>query len=308
MIAAWRALSRGQAARWLHQSGSSTFLDEIAGDAGGALNGMGAPLQVRWKKKRRKRMRMADRPDLLGEVARKPDDPDDTRARPVRLEDHYMDPASPYQMYLNIKSHLNRLTADGRHNERRRKDLVYYANYRVKRLARLTNDNPRETMDRKGFVTPLTELQDRSNLPRSTMHLRFAFPHTLNYKVYWGPPSVYDQPNKYEGSMVGCKMAVRLDDLPITAQQRSMLLEIVGEKRHDEKTGVVAIEADSFPERNQNAALLGDMVEELLREVTYVPEADEQQGKGPIPRFGRKIRTKRSVQTAESQPDEGPHA
>merc|ERR1711974_218383 len=95
-------------------------------------------------------------------------------------------------------------------------------------------DNPKEDVDRRGFVTPLTEIQDEAN--------------------------------EYEGSMVGCSVAVRLGDLPLTQRQKERLLDIVGPSRVDEDTGVIALEVDDFPERNHNAALLGDMLEQLLRE------------------------------------------
>ncbi|CAE8718151.1 unnamed protein product [Polarella glacialis] len=131
---------------------------------------------------------------------------------------------------------------------------------------RLTHDRPQEETDRRGFVSPLTDLQDSSNLPRSANHRRFSYPHTLSYKVYWGPPSVQDTPNEYEGSMVGCTVSVRLSDLPLTQRQKERLIDIVGQDRIDEETGVFALEADTFLERNQNAALLGDMMEQLLRE------------------------------------------
>merc|ERR1719313_2775683 len=130
----------------------------------------------------------------------------------------------------------------------------------------MTHDNPEEEVDRRGFVTPLTELQDGADLPRSPLHRRLRFPHTLNYKVYWGPPTVQAQPNKYEGSMVACTVAVRLQDLPLTQRQRQRLVDIVGPHCVDEETGVLVLEVDEFQERNQNAALLGDMIEQLIRE------------------------------------------
>ena len=38
-------------------------------------------------------------------------------------------------------------------------------------------------------------------------------------------------------------------------------------ERYDENTGVVSLECETFPERNQNAAALGDMLEQLLRQL-----------------------------------------
>ncbi|CAK0827860.1 unnamed protein product, partial [Prorocentrum cordatum] len=109
------------------------------------------------------------------------------------------DPESSFQMYLTMKNHVKGLVSDGRHNVRRKKDIARYTNYRVMRIAGLTHDRPKEEADRRGFVTPLTKLQDEASLPRSALHRRFNFPHTLNYKVYWGPPSVMEEPNEYEG-------------------------------------------------------------------------------------------------------------
>ncbi|CAK8996324.1 unnamed protein product, partial [Durusdinium trenchii] len=148
-------------------------------------------------------------------------------------------------------------------------DLSRYTHYRVLRIAGLTHDTQTEFEDnrsRRGFLTPLTEMQDNATLPRSADHRRFNYPHTLSYKVYWGPPSVQEEPNEYEGSMVGCRVAVRLCDLPLTQRQKERLIDIVGHDRICEKTGVLTLEADCFPERNHNAALLGDMLEQLLRE------------------------------------------
>lgn len=219
------------------------------------------PLQVRWakKSKRKKAPKAGDRTPEMKAIS-----PGSDHGR--RLEDLMYNPESPYQMTMQIKTHLHGLTADGRHNKRRKKDLNRYTHYRALRIAGLTHDAPKENEDRRGFVTPLTELQDNANLPRSPLHRRFNFPHMLSYKVYWGPPSVEEQPNAYEGSMVGCTVAVRLQDLPLTARQRQRLVEIVGPDMVDEETGVLALEADNFTERNQNAALLGDMLEKLLRE------------------------------------------
>merc|ERR1719159_1763616 len=127
---------------------------------------------------------------------------------------------------------------------RRRKDFNLHTNNRILRAAGLSHDNPKEDVDRRGFVTPLTQLQDSAQLPRSPLHRRMRFPHSLHYKVYWGPPSAQMEPNAYEGSMVGCQASIRLEDLPLTARQQARIVDIVGEKRFDEKTGVVVLEAD----------------------------------------------------------------
>jgi len=230
------------------------------------------PLQVRWAKrgKRAKRPKQSDRSAEQKAAG---------GGHKERIFDNVMEPESAYQMSLTIKQHMRGLMSDGRHNARRKKDLSRYTNYRVLRIAGLTHDEPKEDVHRRGFVTPLTELQDSSTLPRSVNHRRFSYPHTLSYKVHWGPPSVQDEPNEYEGSMVGCTVAVRLCDLPLTQRQKERLIDIVGPDRVDEATGVVALEADAFPERNQNAALLGDMMEQLLREAMLadevLPESEE---------------------------------
>lgn len=218
-----------------------------------------APLQVRWakKSKRKKRKKRADRTAEQKAI---------TAGAADQPWLHVFEPANSFQMARTIKKHMHGLISDGRHNVRRKKDLNSYTSYRVKRIAGLTHDNPQENVDRRGFVTPLTQLQDGSSLPRSPLGRRFRFPHTLSYKVYWGPPSVMDEPNINEGSMVGCTLAARLEDLPLTQRQKERLLDIIGADRFDEETGVFVLEADVFPDRNHNAALLGDMVEQLLRE------------------------------------------
>lgn len=215
------------------------------------------------KSKRKKAIKMSEHrtPERVANTA---------GAQPRIFDQYLLEPETSYEMSRNIRKHMRGLAGDGRHNMRRKKDLARYTNYRVMRVAGLTHDFPEEEVDRRGFVTPLTELQETSNLPRSPMDRRFLFPHSLSYKVYWGPPSVMDQPNEYEGSMVGCTVAVRLEDLPLTHQQKERLVDIVGHSRYDVETGVVAIEADYFPERNHNAAMLGDMLEKLLREVAQV--------------------------------------
>ncbi|CAE6910760.1 unnamed protein product [Symbiodinium sp. CCMP2592] len=231
------------------------------------LVGLTAPLQVRWAKKGNKRKKKPKRADRTEEQKAASGGP-----RMERIFDNVMHPESPHQMSMVIRRHMRGLTSDGRHNIRRKKDLTRYTNYRVMRIAGLTHDNPTEEVNRLGFLTPLTDLQDSSNLPRSANHIRFRYPHTLSYKVYWGPPTVYDEPNEYEGSMVGCTVAVRLCDLPLTQRQKERLVDIVGHHRVCEKTGVLTLEADHFPERNHNAALLGDMLEQLMREAMLADE------------------------------------
>ena len=133
-------------------------------------------------------------------------------------------------------------------------DLTRYTNYRVMRIAgceprllaaisymsvgvrrqfsaacRLTHDNPTEEVNRLGFLTPLTDLQDAPLPSRRKALCRapgsgllesasLGEPHPLQIsahpqlqglqdsmavgghyahgKVYWGPPTVYDEPNE----------------------------------------------------------------------------------------------------------------
>jgi len=218
------------------------------------------PLQVRWARKK-KRSKAAKKDDKTRERKAA------SGGQKPRIFDNLMDAETPHAMSMTIRAHMRGLVSDGRHNIRRKKDLSRYTSHRVMRIAGLTHDGAEdEDIDRRGFVTPLTQLQDRSQLPRSAVNRRFHFPHTFNYKVYWGPPSVQPEPNKYEGSMVGCSVAARLHDLPLTQRQKERLIAILGPNRIDENTGVIALEVDDFSERNQNAALLGDMLEDLLRE------------------------------------------
>jgi len=266
------------------EGGGNFFAEPLSAELLQLTRGPFAPLQVRWakKSKRRRRPKMADRSAESTQAS---------GGQKERIFDRYlMAPETSFEVARQIRSHMRGLVSDGRRNARRKKDLARYTNYRVMRAAGLTHDSPDEEVDRRGFVTPLTELQDTSNLPRSPAHRRFLFPHTLSYKVYWGPPSVMDEPNEYEGSMVGCSLSACLDDLPLTQQQKERLVDIVGADRVDQDTNVLSIEADYFPERNHNAAILGDMLESLLREASSVgqPEgldaAEEQQlDAGPRP-------------------------
>mmetsp|Transcript_456 Transcript_456/g.1057 ORF Transcript_456/g.1057 Transcript_456/m.1057 type:complete len:405 (+) Transcript_456:121-1335(+) len=236
---------------------TSTFLELQQTTAG-----PWAPLQARWakKSKRKRRPKMGDRTEELKKNG---------HGQKERIFDRYLLAGeTSFEVSRQIRKYLRTMTVDGRRMMRRKKDISRYTNYRVLRAAGLTHDNPQEEVDRRGFVTPMTEMQDSATLPRSALHRRFRFPHTLHYKAYWGPPSVEDEPNKYEGSMVGVVVAARLDDLPLTQQQKERLVDIVGPNCIDEETGVICLEADVFPDRNHNAAILGDMFEKLLREAT----------------------------------------
>jgi len=173
-------------------------------------------------------------------------------------------PESPYQMSKNIKQHFARLTAMDTTQIRRKKDYGRYNFHRILRMAGMTFDSERSLPPRNGAVTSLTELQENANLPESHFQDRFAFPHVMNYKAYWGPPTVESEPNRYEGSMVGVSVSFRVQDLLLQSHEAERLIEIVGPSRYDGGTGVVTIDADIFPNRNHNAAFLGDVVQHLL--------------------------------------------
>eukprot|EP00435_Cladocopium_sp_Y103_P011911 s1821_g3.t1 len=55
-------------------------------------------------------------------------------------------------------------------------------------------------------------------------------------------------------------------EVRVARRQKERLVDLVGMERICEKTGVLTLKADYFPERNHNAALLGDMLEQLMRE------------------------------------------
>lgn len=91
--------------------------------------------------------------------------------------------------------------------------------YRLRRLLGLTHDeadsNAWNGDDRKAqgrtFVTPLTRLQHQATLPRSPLHDRFEFPHSLRYTVKWGGPQVA------KNGPTSCRVTFRLGDLGLTA-------------------------------------------------------------------------------------------
>ena len=171
-------------------------------------------------------------------------------------------PESPYQISKNIRQHLARLTAKDTTHIRRKKDFGRYNFHRFLKAAGMTHQDAKQKGD---FVTSLTELQHNADLPISYTDNRFDFPHMLHYKAYWGPPTVETDPNKYEGSMVGVSMSFCVDDLDMKPHEKERLVDIIGPNRYDEETGVVTVHADIFPERNHNAAFLGDVVQQLLR-------------------------------------------
>ena len=172
-------------------------------------------------------------------------------------------PQSPYEISKNIKQHLERLSAMDTTHIRRKKDYGRYNFHRVLRAAGLSHESQKGLKD--SFVTSLTQLQDNADLPPTNLHNRFDFPHILEYQAYWGPPSVETEPNRYEGSMVGVTVAFCVDDLLMKAEDTQRLIDIVGQDRFDPETRVVSITADIFPDRNHNAAFLGDLVQQLIR-------------------------------------------
>ena len=171
-------------------------------------------------------------------------------------------PESPYQISRNIRQHIARLTANDTTHIRRKKDFGRYNFHRFLKAAGMTHER---TSGKDEFVTSLTRLQEMAQLPNSNTENRFDFPHMLHYKAYWGPPSVETEPNRYEGSMVGVAMSFRVKDLSLKPHEKERLIDIVGPSRYDDETDVVTLDADIFPDRNHNAAFLGDVVQHLLQ-------------------------------------------
>ncbi|CEM14846.1 unnamed protein product [Vitrella brassicaformis CCMP3155] len=205
-------------------------------------------MQQRFK---RKKKRKRERPHPTEEQI-------ETKARvtPIRLEDHLGNPEPPYSIAKNIRRSIARMAAGWK----RRSDFRRMNRYRVLSAVGLTHDDPEEKVSREGFVTPLTQLQHNAHLPRSTLHARFRFPHTLHYKARWGPPVTEKEPHVYQ-----CVASMRLDDLNLTERQEKRMLDILGPLRYDPATRMVILEADAFPDRNHNAAYLGDILEVLMR-------------------------------------------
>ncbi|KAF4743123.1 Protein phosphatase PP2A regulatory subunit B [Perkinsus olseni] len=203
---------------------------------------------------------------------------------PLRLEDRIGNPQSPYEIAKNIRQHISRLTKQDRNQVRRKKDFRRYTLHRMYEFAGLTHTTPTSRefeeeeagIDQSQFVTGLTALQHGSHLPRSpTEDHRFRFPHTIHYKAWWGPPTVERNPNRYEGSMEGVTACFKATDVADRSHADTMA-EVVGPKRYDKESGVIAVRADTFDNRNQNAAYLGDLVELLVRECgSASPRGDE---------------------------------
>jgi small subunit ribosomal protein S35 len=215
-----------------------------------------AAMQVRFK--RSKKRKMAHR--VINEVQR------ETMGLPPgpSLGSVVGNPQSPYEITKNIKQHLERLSAMDTTHIRRKKDYGRYNFHRVLRAAGLSHES-QSKINPDEFVTSLTQLQDRAELPSTHDHNRFNFPHVLQYKAYWGPPTVEKGPNRYAGSMVGVNVSFCVDDLMLKEEETQTVIEIVGSSRFDPETRVVSLTADIFPDRNHNAAFLGDVVQQLIK-------------------------------------------
>ena len=176
-------------------------------------------------------------------------------------------PQSPYEIAKNVRHQLARLSAMDTTHIRRKKDFGRYNYHRILRSAGLTHEHATENNQSKHFtfVTPLTELQHNASLPATFFHDRFPFPHILTYKAYWGPPTVQSNPNRTSESVESVSVSFRVKDLLLKQEEAQRLLDILGPDRFDESTGVAVITTDVFPNRNHNAALLGDILQQLIR-------------------------------------------
>ena len=222
------------------------------------LGSGGLWLQVRGKSKRKKSAKFVRTPEQ--EVAR--------GKVQQTLSQRLGNPESPYRVATNIRQVMARLTATDKTQTRRRKDHRRANVQRYLDLANQTHQSApylsEEGASAGGFRTNLTRLQDEATLPGQLADMaRFPFPHTFFSTAFWGPPSVQETAMQ----TAGVAMAFRVADLRLALESRRKLLAVVGERRYDEDTDVVTIDADIFPDRNQNAAYLGDLVETLVREV-----------------------------------------
>lgn len=209
---------------------------------------------IRTKKKRGKK-----------EVVHKTQEQIETKASmpPLRLEDHAATAEPPAAIAATIRLETHRAIM-GRKTSRM---FAFRNKYRLRRLLGLTHDDANSEMNEGGgrkpqgrtFVTPLTRLQHQSNLPRSPLHGRFNFRHSLRYTVTWGGPQVAPVVPS------SCRVTFRLGDLGLTAAQRKQLTAVVGPERIS--GDFCCLESDVFPKLNQNAAHLGDSLELLVREI-----------------------------------------
>ena len=214
-------------------------------------------MQVRFKKTKRKKGSSEPR-TAEQEVA---------RGKPVlTLQKRVGNPETPYKVATTIRHFMQKLTTSDKTQIRRRKDHQRFNLQRILSATGMTHDDAPFKAKQEGYVTPLTKLQDEASLPLPGV-IRFPFAHTLHYKAFWGPPTVEEEPNQNEGSMVGCSVSFRVGDLQLKERQAVKLKAVVGARRYDAESDVVTIEADQFKERNQNAAYLGDLLDRLVCEV-----------------------------------------
>lgn len=212
----------------------------------------GTQLQKRWVRKaiKRSRPRSTATPEQCA-----------TRIKhnlgATRLADLMSNPESPFTIARNIRS----LIAQRLFHWRRTKDFKLRNRFRAWKRSRRVPVACRHVHD-DAIVTPLTQLQHSATLPRSALHSRFDFPHSLHYEVFWGPPQTYKEPNHD-----ACKVSVLLRDLQLTAAQMRRLVDTVGEDRIDKHTGIMCLESNVFEQRNHNAAYLGDILQRLITEV-----------------------------------------
>ena len=216
--------------------------------------------QVRFKRsKRKKAARFVRTPEQ--EV---------TRGKPYQtLFQRLGQPETPYRVSTNIRNFLAKLTTKDRTQIRRRKDHRRYNLQRYLSLSKFTHDHIPFKQPHP-YVTSLTKLQHSSQLPLSQDEIRFPFPHLLHYKCYFGPATVEEDPTRNDTeSLSKVSVSFRVEDLKtkLNRPEREILVDVVGPRRYDQTTDVVTLDADLFPDRNQNAAYLGDLLDNLVQGV-----------------------------------------
>ncbi|SIO73603.1 mitochondrial ribosomal protein S35 precursor, putative [Babesia microti strain RI] len=202
-------------------------------------------LQVRWKKKRRKREKFPVTPDILEARSRTP---------ATRLVDRIGAPEPSYVMAKTIRNEISRVSR----GIRTTRHFAFRNKFRKLGLEHFLTDGSNLPST---FVTPLTKLQHQSNLPRTFDTNRFTFPHALHYKIIWRGEAVVKHTPLY-----AVAVTFNLYDLPLNSRQIDHVKEILGPQRFDESSGIAMLYADIFPELNHNAAYLGDITECLIKE------------------------------------------
>lgn len=201
--------------------------------------------QQRWKKQRRKKERV-----VLNEEQKSTKM---TRS-PIRLEDHVGSPEPPYSIARHIRSALARVVAA----DKRKKDYGRRIRYKQLQAAGLTVDSSQRDYG-SVFVTPLTAQQHEAVLPKSTLHERFPFSHTLQYKCFWGPAETSKE--NYSECAVSCN----IDELGLKQQEKDTIIRVASS--YDAKTKTLTLKANSFKELNQNAAHLGDLLQRFMTDI-----------------------------------------